>query len=86
MLRQPWVSDCFFLMDRSGDPKPSHFGQQGVRFSPGFSPAPRGPPTLQRFHNQGAIGVFQGHRRRESSGAVQIGDHERGLLFVKWVG
>jgi hypothetical protein len=29
MLRQLRVSDCSFVMDRSGDPQPSHLGQQG---------------------------------------------------------
>jgi hypothetical protein len=67
MLRQLRVSDCFFLMDRSGDPQPSHLGQQRGSLQSEFRRcatwSTNGPGgLLQRFHNQSAIGVFQGHR------------------------
>src|SRR6266478_2578329 len=79
-----------FLRDRPRDTQPSHLGKQRRSFQSQFGRCAAwstdDPANLLKcVHNQSAIGVFQGHRRLESSGAMQTGDHEFCLLFVKWV-
>src|SRR5216684_6047928 len=81
---------CSLLMDRSENPQPSHLGKQCDSFQSEFRRCAAWPTDdpagmLKCFHNQTAIGVFQGHRRLESSGAMQTGGHELCLLFVKRV-
>src|SRR6202040_1071468 len=58
---------CSFLMDRSGNPQPSHLGEQCGSFPTQFcrcavrsTDDPAG--LLQCFQNQSAIRVFQGLR------------------------
>ena len=58
---------CSFLMDRSGNPQPSHPGQQGGSLQSQFGRCAAwstdDPANLLKcVHNQSAIGVFQGHR------------------------
>ena len=55
------------LKDRSENPQPSHLGQQRGSFQSEFrrcaARSTYDPPgLLQRFHNESAIRVFQGHR------------------------
>src|SRR5258705_12470901 len=58
---------CSFLRDGSRDPESFHFGKQCGSFQSEFrgcaARSTNDPADLlQRFHNQSAIRVFQGHR------------------------
>src|SRR6202040_1271416 len=58
---------CSFLMDRSGNPQPSHLGKQRGSFQSQFgrcAPRSANDPSglLKCFHNQSTIGVFQRDR------------------------
>src|SRR6266478_7707196 len=81
---------CFFLMDRSGDPQPSHLGQQGgslqSQFGRGTAWSTNDPSgLLKRFHNQSAIRVYQGHRRWTSRETMLSGGHNLRSPFVQRV-
>ena len=59
-------------MDRSGDPQPSHLGQQGRSLQSSFAAAPRGLPTIQP--NRSSVSTIMA--RSESSNVIDDGKQE----------